>query len=271
MADLTRLLNFTVNQRVPGDDKTGEGLSDREKIKAAETIVEGKQELLKQAFARSSVHVSSNGFRASTDALSPYQVEIRTKDSNGEFKVSQPIKIVKDASGNDFAFVDLALGTVFAVRVLNAQGDHDVGVRVLLDGISSFELSEIEQYKQRDCWYVPKNVAGMIKGWFVNEKLTKSFETSTLAEGLITELKRSDLSSVGTITVSFFPAWAGDAEPPVVEKSVTTKAIKSGKDVPNQVKIVDDIQFGKTLLSSITIRYERPTGSNVAESAQAKR
>jgi len=227
-ADLTRLLNLTLNQRVAGDDKSTTGLTDQQKKAAQEKIEEAKQEKLKEAFARSSIHISEDGFRASSDANSPYQIEIRTRDQEGKFKVPQKITIVKDVSGAQFAFVDLPLGTVFAVRVLNAQKDHDIGAQVLLDGINSFELSEVADFKEHGTWYIPKNEAGSIRGWFVNEKLTRSFETSSIADGLITTLKQTNLSRVGTINVSFVPAWTGPGEPPAVER-----AVKKSKKVKN--------------------------------------
>jgi hypothetical protein len=264
-SDLVRLLNLTVNQRVPGDNKPAIGAADTEKL------ADARLEQLKQAFSKSQVAISDDGFRASVDSTSPYQIEIRTRDQEGKFKVSQPIKVVKDSSGGDFAFVDLPLGTVFAIRVLNAQTDHDVGVRVTLDGISSLELCEISDYKEHGCWYVRKNEAGTIKGWLVNENLTRSFETSTLADGLITALKQTNLSSVGTINVSFFPAWVGDAEVPAIERTAASKAIKQGQAVENKVNTVNDVHFGKTLLSSITIRYERPDTKPTVDSIQAKR
>ncbi len=269
--DLTRLLNFTVNQRVTGDDKSFAELTNREKLSTVEKVVAAKRSELKKAFTTSSVQISKDGFRASAGDSSPYQIEIRTQDEEGKFKVSQPIKIIRDSSGNEFAFVDLPLKTVFAVRILNAQKDHDIGARVLLDGINSLELCEIADYKEHGCWLVRKNEAGTIKGWLVNQDLTRSFETSSLADGLITTLKQTNLSSVGTITVSFFPAWSGDDPQPAVEKTSETRAVKPGNAIPNSVNTVSDVHFGKTLLSSVTIRYERPSSDKGADPVQAKR
>lgn len=262
-ADLVRLLNLTVSRRVEGDNKTAESEEAREEIKLA------KSQKLKDAIKKSSVFVAKDGCTVSTDESSPYQIQIRTKDSAGEFKVPQSVSIITDPSGNKFAFVDLPLGTTFAIRVINAQKDHDVGARILLDGISSFELSEVDEYKQHGCWYVDKGKAGLVKGWMVNEKVSKNFVTSSLADGLITTLKQSDLSSVGVINVSFFPAWTGNEAVPAIE--LAEKGISVGPQFQDEKDVVDDVHFGKTLLSSISIRYERPASTSVPATAQAKR
>ncbi len=199
--------------------------------------------------------VSLEGTVVSATPQSPYRVEILIKQPDGKYA---PCAVsVEDG----FAFVDLKVGQVYAVRIINLA-DHDVGVRLTIDGLNTLDFSENPAYKALGMWVIPRRTAagpgvGVIKGWHRNDAVSDSFLITDLPDSEAAKLGLTT-SAIGTITATFVPAWSAGEQPPAVERTGSkSKGTARGPAVRARTIPVQRF-FGRTLLASVSIRYVKP-------------
>ncbi|WP_404310749.1 hypothetical protein [Neorhodopirellula lusitana] len=254
--DISRLLGLTVDLDKEQDavaevTKTSDQASPRD---LADQLI-SKQSTVTNKLA---VSVSDPTFAFRDDrktAISPsasskFRVEVLVRrEGSPRF---EPIAI-EDAGG--FPFASLQANDTYKLRVHN-DADHAVGVKLSVDGINSFCLCLDPVTKEIGSWYVPAKSVGVVSGWYVSPTLLKEFVVTAKGESL----GLPDAADIGTVTAQFFHAWGEGEQPPAVELLATNRGqlrTGIGRDITRQARSHRSF-FGKTLLSSVSIRYSNP-------------
>lgn len=248
--DVARLIGLTADLKESTETVTAATANaDPARTAIAATIAADKQ--LKQA-ADNPKASKEGGSVAATDT-SPYRVQILIERSPGRF---DPAPVSTEGG---VAFVDIKPGETYAINLINKAG-HDVGVELLVDGISTFALTEIASYKQLNKWIVPRGQNFLISGWHKNNLENFKFVVTDTPDSLVAQkFPERGTSSVGTITAMFYPAWGVNEPQPKFEfggvsRAGTAQGPKSAVNLSEAVR-----NFGQTLLATVTVRYERPT------------
>lgn len=203
-----------------------------------------------------------------------FQVEIVNLDSAGR-TTTETLPIT---NRKGFGFVNLQREQQFGVRFYN-NADFDVGVELRMDGINSLALCKDDDYRGLGRWLIRAKSSGTVRGWLIDPSPEKpelfTFKATDFAQSVIKEISAQDLSQLGTISASFFPAWLGDAQPEL-ETQGPLERTKDAGGIGKGVRIFDPVTrserfHGRTLLSSITLRYIRPESSDVSLTGTASR
>ncbi|MGH7127125.1 MAG: hypothetical protein ACREIV_01060 [Planctomycetaceae bacterium] len=183
---------------------------------------------------------------------SPYrsQVLVRTGES------LTPCAVEVDGG---FAFANLDVNDIYAVQLIN-DSDLDAAVSLTIDGLNVFEFSSNLAYKGHGCFIIPKQSAGVVRGWHLSDDPrtgTDSFLITELPQSEAAKLGR-DKTSIGTITASFFVAWSAGEDQPAVEllgsRSVgTTRGPKAETNYQPTERFI-----GRSLLAAVSCRYVKP-------------
>lgn len=253
--DISRLLGLTVDL-----DKEQDAVAEAATDSTASKSDTAKQLISKQADVTdklvSSVTEPIFAFRngdntvVSPDAGSKFRVEILV--ANRSSNVFNPLSI-ENAGG--FPFAPLQANDIYKIRLYN-DSDHAVGVKLSIDGINSFCLSEDESLRGRGTWFFPARSVGVISGWYVSPTLLKEFVVTANGESL--GLPHG--ADIGTVTAQFFHAWTENEQPPAVELLAKNKGqlrTGIGRDITRKAGF-QKCFFGETLLSSVSIRYSNP-------------
>ncbi|MCM2372907.1 hypothetical protein [Aporhodopirellula aestuarii] len=253
--DISRLLGLTVDL-----DKEQDAVA-----QAASSTTASKSDTAKQLISKQA-DVTDKLVSSVTEPVFAFRSGDRTvvsPDSNSKFRVEI---LVKSAGASDFAplpientggfpFAPLQANDVYRVRLYN-DADHAVGVKLSVDGINSFCLSDDEGLRSRGTWFFPAKSVGVISGWYVTPTLLKEFVVTANNESL----GLPPGSDIGTVTAQFFHAWTENEQPPAVELLAKNKGqlrTGIGRDITRQASS-QRCFFGETLLSSVSIRYSNP-------------
>jgi hypothetical protein len=206
----------------------------------------------------------------SAEAGSPYQVQILLKVGTDAATGAPQFKSLDATNEGGEAFVRLEKDQIYAVRIINKATDHDVAVQVLIDGVSAFVFSQNEALKKHDRFVIDREKAGTLRGW--HDTGNKFFEFVVSDKAAAGKLDAPS-SSVGTISVLFFPSWRVDEDQPTVErKALRSKGLSTQKgsrvDAPAEVV---ERHFGVTLLASVSVRYDQVEPAKPAATAQLSR
>lgn len=224
-------------------------------------------EKLTSAIAKPQIEVIDG--RVSATADSPYGIEFLISDQVG----GQPIKShykaaperitkktfhLKDGT-RGLAVADLGAREVYAIRFFN-DSDKDVAVRLFIDGLSSFEFSEIPAYRQHDVWVVPRQSSGTVYGWHRTNQQSDSFEVAHFPDTAVGQRDRGG-EKVGTIQAMFFQAWSAGEETPPGEYRLNAEAdvlgTKQGEEIQTAYQEIHRY-IGQTPIASICVRYAKP-------------
>jgi hypothetical protein len=211
--------------------------------------------------------------RISATPESPYGVEFLISEHPGKVG-SQPIKShykpapdrvtkktfhMKDGT-RGLAVADLGARELYAIRFYN-DSDADVAVRIFIDGLSSFEFSEISAYRKNDVWIIPRRSSGVVYGWHRTNEVSDSFEVAHFPDTAVGQRNRGG-EKVGTVHAMFFQAWSADEPTPAGEYvlgGVTADVLgtKQGEEI--QTSYVEQRRhIGKTPIASVCVRYAKP-------------
>ena len=213
-----------------------------------ETIAQ-RDEQLAEDINQPSFSLTGTTAVSATDA-SPYRVEIFLRDAD----TLTPIP-VEDFSG--FALVSLNKGQEYVVKLHNAS-DIDVGVKLTIDGVNTFDFSENAGFRDLGMWMVPAGQVGTVDGWHINNNESLAFLVTDVPDSATAKLQR-ETTAIGTISASFFPAWTGDDVPEVeiIGKARGDIGTGLGSKIGSVYETVQR-HFGATLLAAVSIRYEKP-------------
>lgn len=215
-----------------------------------------RNNLLRQSIEKPSAAVRQGSVPNTPTAISArsdsaFRIEVLFDGPDGRQFAATPV-----VTGG-FPLVSLKRGAVFQVRFFN-DADHDVGVKLSLDGHNSFVFSENEGYRAQGMWYIPARSQGTIRGWHKNNSQIYPFIVTDESDSVSVQGKLGvRAGDIGSITALVFPAWTGK-EPPAIELAGRSKnAIGAAPPVSQSTQEVP-VNFGQTLVASLTVRYERP-------------
>ncbi len=263
--DITRVLGSTVDLRQEGQAEDGgqnnlsesngtdsDGGSENADGAAEKTLtsvskdqaskIEQSQE--KPAFVAS----GELGSVIAASENSPFKIELLVRRNGASDFV--PLKM-EDQGG--FSFASLEDGDVYRIGVYN-DADHDVGVKISIDGINTFVLSEVPEFRELGAWVLRSRRKMVVTGWYVDPGRALEFLVSSSGD----QGRLPPPSDIGTITAQFFHAWgAGDPTPAVERVKFRSQQTVAGRKVP-QKSGIGRAHIGKQLLGSVSLRYKRP-------------
>ena len=179
---------------------------------------------------------------------SPYGVSIVKQ--NGSDRLGTPYKILLEGG---IAHTEFNLSDVFAIRVHNDSSKH-VGVKVLLDGINTFEFCEIPRLKETGKYCCKPSSSSDIRGWYINRELLNRFEVVERGSGAAAKIHRP--SGIGAITVVFYEVLKTTSATTSQDdstKSLNDLSIGQGESIKHSGRTEKTV-FGK-LLGSVSLRY----------------
>jgi hypothetical protein len=199
------------------------------------------------------------GTRLYSGPDSNFSIEVLVKESGGAFK-SRQISVPQ----NLMPQIDLRLGEEFVVKVYNETNDYDAAAQLELDGISFAAFSEINSWKERKSWIVPrlsetsKKGPMPIPGFLIDKKTLRPFRVDSAenssVEGLPPALEH------GTIAVRIFAAWKEDEPEPQINKLISSAG--GERIVPGPVishnTVTAPRNLGSVPLDNIVVRYTTP-------------
>ncbi|MGE0375455.1 MAG: hypothetical protein AB7I48_16425 [Planctomycetaceae bacterium] len=223
---------------------------------ATTTSAATREETLEQRDAQLAAAIATPSFAltgttaVSASESSPYRVEILLRD--GQSLTPVP---VENFSG--FALLSLGKGQQYVVRLHNTSA-IDVGVKLTIDGVNTFEFSQNAGFRNLGMWMIPAGQVGTIDGWHVSNSESLGFLVTDVPDSAIASLQR-ETTAIGTISASFFPAWTGDDVPAeeLIGKAKGDIGTGLGAKVASAYETVTR-HFGKTLLAAVSVRYEKP-------------
>ncbi len=120
-------------------------------------------------------------------------------------------KALDPADDEGLAFLKLQPQKQFQIRLIN-RADHEVGVRLAIDGISVFAFSKeltvsgpLKGQPRHSVFLVPPQEELVIPGWYVSSKEWTPFMAGSYPKGSA-DLGQSS-ASLGVITATFAAAW----------------------------------------------------------------
>jgi hypothetical protein len=192
---------------------------------------------------------SQDGTVIRSDAGSPYRVELLVD--------GRPCGI-ENRDGLAHAAMDV--GQTWSLRIIN-ESEFDCAVRLTIDGLNCFEFSKVPEYRELGMWIVGRKSQAVIRGWHIREGERDTFKVVPAEDSAAGQLG-GDRSAIGTITSQFFAAWGAKEPQPPIEPA-TPRNVGDVGTVPD-IRIRDQPEervtrlIGKTLQSSVSIRYSRP-------------
>lgn len=194
-----------------------------------------------------------------------FGIQVLVRDTNGKY-TRQPR--VESVDGE--AFVHLQKDEEIAVRIIN-RAEYDVGAKLLVDGLNAFVFATEEKYRDGGIYLIRRlgsqsiERAQVITGWFLDLNREAAFNITSVPDGAAARLNRTSSGKVGTLSVLFFPSWnehAGE-KPPVDalggRRQTKGLAVGTGQIQSANLKARPENKFAKTVISAITVRYDRPT------------
>jgi hypothetical protein len=251
--EVARLLGVTVDLNEAGKAATAAATTPGT---AAVAATPASQTVVRDAALKAAVDdpkVSAAGGKVGATDSSPYRVEVLIETSAGQYSAA-PV-----STDGGVAYVDIKPGQTYAINLINNAKDHDVGVELFVDGISTFELTEIRPYRELNKWIVPRGRNFIISGWHKNNQQNFKFVVTDTPDSLLAQkFPERGTTSIGTITAQFYPAWNQTEQVPSVEfqgkqRAGTAQGPAGNAGAKEEVRL-----FGKTLLANVTVRYERP-------------
>jgi hypothetical protein len=205
--------------------------------------------ILKEKIEKPSAHI--DGSKVKSGAESPYAVELLVvSDPKAPNPIAGRTARIKDGC----AFVDLKKNEYYRLRIHN-QSDHDVAVKVSIDGLDQFVFSDpefCEKGKPKFTYMtVLKKSTGDIDGWFRNLSKVDSFVITEYAKSAVAELNAAQ-GEIGQICVQFHASWNTDAEKP---KDESGKDAATGRGPSIDTKLKPREPFVGALRDQVSIRY----------------
>ncbi|WP_165071872.1 hypothetical protein [Paludisphaera rhizosphaerae] len=202
---------------------------------------------------------TAKGTRISASRTSPYSIEILVGPDPGAGPpdLSKYRPRAPSFDGDGLAFLSIAKGEVYAVRVLN-QSKHDAAVTLTVDGLNMFAFSDTPSY---EFFILGAGAEGVIPGWHRTNQTSDAFQVDDYARSAAAE-KLPNSSSIGTIHVSFKAAWPKGGTPPADEGESAAGAsarsgLATGRGPAVAAKYEEVLRDVGRLREAVAVRYDK--------------
>lgn len=206
---------------------------------------------LRDSLIKPTVHLDPTKTRYKASPQSPYEIEILC---NGK-----PLPIHLE---EDLPYVDIQQGQTYAVRIYN-HSDFDAAAKLLIDGLSVFEFSDIRHVSGPDKgkpkysnYIIGKGDSPILKGWHKDNQHVESFLVTGYSQCAAATLGHTQ--NLGTITVTIAAAWPKGSPPPP-DEFVTRSAGGTGTGFgpPLEHKVEEVRRDIGRVRASLCVRYVR--------------
>lgn len=263
-ADVTQTLGLTVDA-TPTQSPGSTG------VKATEVQIAERDKKFTASVVEPNVAITSNPKTNLPNSKTPQDATLTliAPTTNSKFKLEILVRTpsgelipVPASNANGLAVVGFNEKDVYAVRIYN-DFDFDLAVRLSLDGINCFSLSEVPEYKRLGIWIIPRRTFATVTGWHKTDGAIQDFLVTNYPESVAKALGIAQ-DGIGIIQAQFFPAWTPTESPPAVELSGNLKGdgqngLATGAGVIRQAQSQRVARLvGQTLLGAVTVRYSRP-------------
>lgn len=180
-----------------------------------------------------------------------YGVEFLVKGPDGQYKGRAP-----KADDGDL-LIELKKGESFRIRLLN-RSKHEAGVKVSVDGLSTFSFGAYAKLDQKPRWLVAAGKGATVAGWPSGDGKSREFVVTDYAGSAAAELGGTH-AKLGVLTVEFAAAWPkGDPAPADeldLKGSKGATGIGRGAEIDTPLTKLDRT-FGRTR-AVISLRYNK--------------
>lgn len=182
----------------------------------------------------------------------PYAVEVLVKGGGSGYLPRTAH--VKEGQ----AFVPLALGEVYGVRLIN-DSSLAAGVDLAIDGLGMFAFADVEGDRSSTLVLPPRTEA-VIVGWFRNNgpKGSNEFLVARASEAAAAKALPESSARIGMITATFSVAWPSRQPPPADEPRDTGRGDVGtvlGAQTDQKMTAVDYL-VGRPR-ATVTVRYDK--------------
>jgi hypothetical protein len=184
-------------------------------------------------------------------ADSPYAVEVWAARAGAESK-PRTAKVE-----NGLAFVPLARGEVFGVKLVN-KSKLDAAVTLTIDGLSLYAFSDVKDATTGRPRYtvvvLGPDEEVFIPGWHRTNEASEAFVITDYARSAAAELKST--APTGTITATFAAAWPKNQPPPADEPGGTARSAEAvGRGARVAQKYVEVERTVGVVRATVSMRY----------------
>jgi hypothetical protein len=262
-----RLVASLVDDR----DKVITGLSFERKVKGEQAVLQfigasvelppdetpkERDRKIRDGFGEPEVHTTGTVVRAGKG--SKFGIELLVGR-----KPRAPVEGKRPAEG--LAFVPVEREEIYTIRLVN-DSDHEVAVRLMIDGLSLFAFSDLRheggKLKGEPLYsmvLVPAHESVTIKGWHRTNDKAYSFLVTEYAKTAAAHLKQT--AKVGTITATFAAAWLPDGLPPKDEPGKPKNLSPgdgTGLGPPVEVRLKAVKRKVGVVRAAVSVRYTKP-------------
>jgi hypothetical protein len=194
--------------------------------------------------------------RVAADTQSTFSVGVRTKEN-----ATGTGREVRPESVNGLAYVPIAIGEYYEIVLANTD-TIDVVATITVDGLdvaNAFSVDQDANGKRaiRPGYLVPAGKQVVVRGWLrtVDQKASDnlySFRVDELGKGAASAMRTR--GTVGVITVQFREACAPQGRLSGRSFGETAR----GESLQEKL-FVKSVQIGENVLSTVSIRYNRPS------------
>lgn len=189
--------------------------------------------------------IADNVVYAGADKM--YGVEFMVKGANGKYEARAP-----KADDGDL-IIELKKGESFRFRLHN-KSKHEAGVRVAVDGISTFSFGAFQKMTEKPRWIVPAGRVSEVAGWPTGDGKSREFVVTDYAGSAAAELGGTG-AKLGVLTIEFAASWPKGGDAPPDEKGGRDAAIGRGAEIDTPLNKLER-SFGRTR-ATISLRYNK--------------
>lgn len=241
------------SQAIFGNDELARALAPSVKL-SPDVGRNARNDELKKSIEKPTTHVPKGEAKVRSEKDSKFAVEVLVVT---DAQAADPVAGKTATLAEGLAFVEIAKGECYRIKVHN-NADHDVAVRVSIDGIDQFAFSD-KEFRDEDgrqkfnYVIVGKGQSTVIKGWFRSLKSADAFKVMEYPKSAAAELSIPQ-SEVGQICVQFHAAWEKDEDKP---KDETGKDAATGRGEKMDV----DLKVWKgtvgVMRDQVSVRYTK--------------
>lgn len=180
-----------------------------------------------------------------------YGVEFVVKGADGRYAARAP-----KADDGDLV-IDLKKGESFRIRLHN-RSKHEAGVKVAVDGISTFSFGAFQKLTEKPRWVVPAGRGAEVAGWPTGDGKSREFVVTDYAGSAAAELGGAG-AKLGVLTVEFAASWPKGGDAPADEPSLAgakgATGVGRGAEIDTPLNRLERT-FGRTR-AAISLRYNK--------------
>ncbi|MEI6233895.1 MAG: hypothetical protein WCT04_12630 [Planctomycetota bacterium] len=211
-------------------------------------------EIIRESYQKPSFNLTNSTIKSSDK--SPFAVEVLVVGDKDAANPERGADVLRTAQG--LPFIHVQKGQYYRLRIHN-NADHEVAVRVSIDGIDQYSFSDPEFRKpdgtpRFNYRILSPHTSEVIKGWYRNPGSFDYFVVTDYAKSAAAELKRGE-NDVGQIALEFRACWEKDSDRPADEGKNSRSPVATGREHGGRETTVEVVRNFGVMRDVIGIRY----------------